>query len=277
MPETDGLPLADPSASERNDYPSNGALRGGPPVTRASLLLLAESGRIETRFPTYRFHTDMDHVIVCGHCGTPFTRSTKLVNMALKLGCNESYCSPTCFGMHCTKPKFTVPCGHCGLPVTRAERWLRKSKSGHLFCNHTCAATYANTHKTKGTRRSKLEVWLEARLRELYPSLTLLPNDKAAINSELDFYFPDLRLAFELNGPLHYEPIYGPEKLASIQNNDTRKFQACLEKGIELCIIDSSQFKNFKEAGASRFLNLILGVVEPKLLGSVSDRPDWKG
>ena len=84
----------------------------------------------------------------------------------------------------------------------------RGSKSGHLFCNHSCAATYNITHKTVGTRRSKLEVWLESQLRELYPNLTLLPNDKTAINSELDFYFPELKLAFELNGIFHYEPIY---------------------------------------------------------------------
>lgn len=138
----------------------------------------------------------------------------------------------------------------------------RGSKSGHLFCDNSCAALYNNAHKTVGTRRSKLEVWLEAQLRTLYPNLTLLPNDKTAINSELDFYFPELNLAFELNGIFHYEPIYGPEKLASIQNNDHRKFAACIEKSIALCIIDSSRMVNFKESKAKVFLDIICDILD---------------
>ena len=117
-----------------------------------------------------------------------------------------------------------------------------------------------------GTRRSKLEVWLEAQLRDLYPNLTLLPNDKTAINSELDLYFPDLRLAFELNGIFHYEPIYGPEKLASIQNNDHRKFAACIERGISLCILDSSKMTYFKESKAKVFLDIIRRIIQPEFV-----------
>lgn len=59
----------------------------------------------------------------------------------------------------------------------------------------------------------------------------------------MDIYIPVLSLAFELNGIFHYEPIYGEGKLLSIQNNDDRKFQACLEHDIELCIINSSEQK----------------------------------
>ena len=44
--------------------------------------------------------------------------------------------------------------------------------------------------------------------------------DKSVINSELDFYFPNLKLAIEINGPLHYKPIYGKDKLIQIQNNN---------------------------------------------------------
>ena len=217
------------------------------------------------QFPPYHLHTDMNHVIVCGHCGTPFSRSTKRVNMSVATGARGSFCSSGCYGAHCAKPQVTLPCGACGQPVTRPEKEARKSKSGHLFCNHHCAARYANTHKTVGTRRSKLEVWLEAQLRALYPNLTLLPNDKTAINSELDFYFPDLKLAFELNGIFHYEPIYGAEKLASIQNNDHRKFAACAEAGISLCVIDTSRMKYFKEKSAGFFLELICGVLRQRL------------
>ena len=65
-----------------------------------------------------------------------------------------------------------------------------------------------------------MEVYLEEQIRKNYSSLELLCNDKTTINSELDFYFPGLKLAIELNGILHFEPIYGDKKLDQIQNND---------------------------------------------------------
>jgi len=108
---------------------------------------------------------------------------------------------------------------------------------------------------------SKLEKWLHAQLPDLYPGVEFHFNRKDAINSELDIYIPSLRLAFELNGIFHYEPIYGPEKLAGVQNNDQRKFQACLERGIELCIIDVSRMVNFKERRALEFLEVIREVL----------------
>lgn len=77
-----------------------------------------------------------------------------------------------------------------------------------------------------------------------------------------NFYFPELKLAFELNGIFHYEPIYGPEKLASIQNNDHRKFAACAEAGISLCIIDCSRMVNFKEPKAEVFLDIICDILD---------------
>jgi hypothetical protein len=61
---------------------------------------------------------------------------------------------------------------------------------------------------------------------------------------------------------LFYEPIFGQNKLNQIQNNDNRKFQVCLEHGIELCLIDVSQLKYFKEQSAQKYLKLIVDVIE---------------
>lgn len=102
----------------------------------------------------------------------------------------------------------------------------------------------------------------QSKLRQSYPNLTLHCNRRDAVNAELDFYFPDLRLAFELNGICHYEPIYGPEKLLNVRTNDCRKWAACLEKGIELCVLDSSTMIHFKPQKAEAFLSLIQGVVD---------------
>lgn len=109
---------------------------------------------------------------------------------------------------------------------------------------------------------SKLERWLQEQLPALYPDLEFHFNRRDAIQGELDILIPSLKLAFELNGIFHYEPIYGAEKLTSIQDNDQRKFQACLERGIELCLIDTSSMKNFKEPGARKFLAIIQGILE---------------
>ena len=48
-----------------------------------------------------------------------------------------------------------------------------------------------------------------------YSDLTFSCNQKEIIGSELDFYFPTLKLAIQINGPLHYYPIYGKKKLDS--------------------------------------------------------------
>ena len=76
-----------------------------------------------------------------------------------------------------------------------------------------------------------------------------------------------------MNGIFHYEPIFGPEKLASIQTNDARKFQACLEHGIELCLIDVSKMTNFKEVKAMRFLEIIREVVSLKMASPLGVEP----
>jgi hypothetical protein len=68
-------------------------------------------------------------------------------------------------------------------------------------------------------------------------------------------------VAFELNGIVHYEPIYGSDKLDGIQSNDLRKIFACAEEGISLCVIDVSSLKYFKENKAERFLNIILKII----------------
>ena len=138
---------------------------------------------------------------------------------------------------------------------------INKEKQKNHFCSRSCAATYNNTHKTHGTRVSKLEVFLQEELPKKY-SYEFHFNRKDAINSELDVYIPELKLAFELNGIFHYEPIYGPDKLNQIQNNDNRKFQACLEQGIELCVIDTSWLKHNTLPRMNKVLDIVEEIIE---------------
>jgi transposase-like protein len=166
------------------------------------------------------------------------------------------------------KDKQVVQCKNCDKGFEKKSCEIKKTKNH--FCCQSCAATYTNTHKTKGTRRSKLELWLEEQLTAIYPTLPIMYSDKTTINSELDIYIPSLSLAFELNGLFHYEPIFGEDKLNQIQNNDGRKFQACLEHNIELCIIDTSQHKYVKPSTSQKYLDVITKLVNYKL--SKTDR-----
>jgi len=173
------------------------------------------------------------------------------------------FCSRLCVNNFRYKDSSSiVKCNSCGVFFSKLNNQIRRSVN--QFCSRSCAGTYNNAHKIKGTRRSKLEVWLEKQLKELYPTLEVLYSDKTTINSELDIYIPSLKLAFELNGVFHYEAIFGEDKLEQIRNNDDRKFQACLEKGIELCIIDTSNQKYFKEYSSQKYLDIITTIINNK-------------
>lgn len=157
-----------------------------------------------------------------------------------------------------------MECSNCGKKIQKTNSDFKKSKNH--FCSLSCAASYNNRHKKYGIRRSKLEVWIEDQLTEIFPSLEIHYNRSDAINSELDIYIPSLKLAFELNGIFHYEAIFGEAKLSQIQNNDKRKYQACLERDIELCIIDSSGLKYFKPKKAQKYLDIISKIIEKKIV-----------
>lgn len=160
-------------------------------------------------------------------------------------------------------------CSQCGKSFERNKGVVkgnkRKSKSDNVFCSCSCSVTYHHAHKTTGTRRSKLEFWLEEQLRDRYPDLEIWFNQTETVNAELDIHFPRLKVAFELNGVFHYEPIYGLEKLAKTQTNDHRKLLACAECGIELCVIDVSTMTYFKPMKGQKILDIIISIVEKRL------------
>lgn len=201
----------------------------------------------------------------CEECGSEFFALAKYIRSHIKLKKNPcSYCCAECRYKAGLKGEVT-PCNQCGKQkyISKAEK--NKSKSGRFFCSKNCAAVYNNCHKTTGCTRSKLEIWLESKISNEFPKLKALYNNKETINSELDIYFPTLKLAIELNGIFHYEPIHGIGKLTSTQNNDHRKFQACLEHNIELVIIDVSTLVYFKPEKAVKYFDIIKNILTNKL------------
>lgn len=199
--------------------------------------------------------------VSCEYCNKQFNALVKDIRKAIKGSTyiKIKYCSKNCLHKAQDTRK-TVYCLNCNKPIIRAKKKI----NDHVFCSRQCAGSYNNAHKSHGYSRSKLEVWLEQKLQLEYPKLHIIYNNKETVNSELDIYIPTLNLAFELNGIFHYEPIFGSSQLNKIQNNDDRKFQACLEQGIELCIIDTSQQKRFTEQSSQKYLEIIRTIITQK-------------
>lgn len=207
--------------------------------------------------------------LICDNCGIPFNRTAGQRKHSIeKAHYKHAFCSGKCSAEFRAR-LVELSCQQCGISFWRSQATINnissRNKSGNVFCSRLCANTYNILHrKHPGCRRSKLEIWLEEQLRSLYPDLKILFSAREAINSELDIHFPDLKLAFELNGIFHYEPIHGQEQLTRTQNNDHRKFAACIEKGIALCIVDVSGMKYFKPNKGRKFLDIIVNIVETK-------------
>ena len=166
-----------------------------------------------------------------------------------------------------------LTCFQCSSTFTR-RRWdvnnsKRKegAKSDRVFCNSSCAASYNNIHKKYGIRRSKLEKYLEGVIREEFPYLELVINDREQIGYELDFFLPELRLGIEINGIFHYEPIFGEEKLERIQNNDKKTRLLCEQNNIELIVgasLEGYLKPSVKEKYKIQLLEILNSVIKRK-------------
>lgn len=203
----------------------------------------------------------------CEQCGETFYVQKKYLSYCLthiSYSDRNRFCSDKC-SYESRKRRKLIKCAQCGEIIEKNFSVIKKSRTNLFFCSSSCAATYNNNHKTYGNRRSKLEKYIENELNNLYPNLEILYNNKEIINSELDIYIPSLKLAFELNGIVHYEPIYGEEKLNKIKSNDNNKFQLCIEQKISLCVIDTSSLNYFKEQNAKKFLDIIVETINDKL------------
>ena len=145
----------------------------------------------------------------CNFCGKTFYKEKKEIKYAEKPGKENRcrFCSQACATRY-VRETIKYPCDNCGKEIL-LPRHLYKNSNKHHFCSKSCSATYNNKHKNFGTRVSKLEAFLRNKIVDEFPDLNILFNDKATIGSELDILIPEIKIAFEINGIIHYEPIYG--------------------------------------------------------------------
>jgi hypothetical protein len=183
----------------------------------------------------------------------------------LAITCSLS-CSMKRFNHSMGKTSVETECKNCGKTVKRNSNQFNKHKNS--FCSSSCSATYNNTHKQYGTRRSKIEAYLEEQLNNEYPNLKIYYNSKTAINSELDIYIPELKLAFEINGVFHYKPIFGEEKLKNVKKQDRIKRKSCREKGITLKSYNVSSISYFTPERGSVYLKKIAQEINNKITGN---------
>jgi len=89
-------------------------------------------------------------------------------------------------------------------------------------------------------RKSKAETYLAKLIRADFKQLLVEENVRSVLPSglELDLYVPALRLAIELNGPLHFFPIFGKAKLQSIKDKDIKKEVETQSIGCNLITVD---------------------------------------
>ena len=216
----------------------------------------------------YQATKSMDKLpLKCYYCSNTFYLLKKYITHSLSKGDSHEkcrYCNRQCQFLHNTK-RTVSPCGNCGTMISKAPFETKKSKSKISFCNKSCAAIYNNTHKETGTRRSKLESWIEEKLKTKYTSFSILFNDKTIIGSELDICIPSLNVSFELNGIFHYKPIYGEKKLAAIQAMDAKKKESCDKLNIELHILDVSSQSIFSVKSSEQYLQYICEKIDGKL------------
>lgn len=168
--------------------------------------------------------------LICYQCNSTFTR---LLRDKIY---NTNFCSKQCFHKFLHENKTEVVCNYCGNNFYKPKSAMKRSKSGNSFCSSSCSAKFNNKNKKTGTRRSKIEAKFANKIQSLFPKLTFVFNSKVE-GYELDIYLPELKLAIEWNGKVHYYPIYGQDKLDNIKYRDYQKQLICQKLGIDLIII----------------------------------------
>lgn len=203
----------------------------------------------------------------CYQCNNTFYWPKNQVLCVLngKVKAKGQFCSRQCRNKSFFS-SIKLNCSNCNKEIKKRPSEIKRRKSNRSFCSQSCAGVYNQTHKKHGTNKSSLEKYIKEKLIILYPNLEIHFNQRDTINAELDIYIPSLKLGFELNGIFHYESIFGDNKLQKTQNNDKRKILACAEKGIGLCIIDTTSMSYFKLEKANKFLEIITNLINNSLM-----------
>ena len=189
----------------------------------------------------------------CFRCGKSFLRVTSQLNKSNNLFCGHSCSAKTNNALRPRKTinkskrivfnKIEFTCPVCKTQLLVKENHIKKKK----FCSGRCRNIHNNKHIIG--QRSKIEKEFDLFLQNFYPTVKVITNDRDVLNGmELDFYFPDLKIAIELNGIWHLKPIRGQVFLDKIKNKDQYKISRCKELGINLFVLEDHKSSNKSSA-----------------------------
>jgi len=159
--------------------------------------------------------------VTCKQCKKEIYRTKHAILRRYWAKAKLIFCGATCYGLFNDK-RIVRTCVNC------------QNKTFTRFCSQSCSAIYNNMHKKTGHRRAKLEIAIEKKLLEA--GVTFVCNDRKTVGYELDFFFPTLRKAIEINGIYHYKPVHSEAKFKRIQEIDNEKIQRCEKANIQLLV-----------------------------------------
>jgi very-short-patch-repair endonuclease len=114
-----------------------------------------------------------------------------------------------------------------------------------------------------GKQGSKLERFIGKNLSDngygvVFHSTSLIPTEKL----EIDLYIPDLRTIIEVDGPSHFLPIWGEDKLQKQIKADLHKSGIILSRGYAIVRIKAMEYPNLKkrEDLVSRLLKILSNI-----------------
>lgn len=165
---------------------------------------------------------------------------------------NRRYCSHTC-RLKSEKSTQVKQCEHCNNTffAQASKSKLKRTKYCCVACKIFAGKKIPSAQQSKVSRgeggggkrgnpgQSKDERLSVILLQKL--GFDIIPQDRAVLNGlEIDIWFPRFQLGIELNGPVHYFPIYGERRFLQAQRSDTEKRRRAAEVDILILTVDVS-------------------------------------
>jgi len=214
----------------------------------------------------------------CKVCHQTFIRPKNRINDVLrgKYPISLDFCGRRCRDKS-KKTRIMVPCTLCGKPVSRRPCDIKAWK--RTYCSKSCAMKdrmqRGEIKRTK-FKRSKAETYLIRRLKRKFPTLEIRANARDVLPKqlEIDVLIPAAKVAIELNGPIHYRPIFGKGELKKVKSRDAIKVASLREAGYHFTVIDISSTSVWKKVTA--IINrcceeIIHPILEAHLIGVVAE------
>jgi very-short-patch-repair endonuclease len=132
------------------------------------------------------------------------------------------------------------------------KRWHNMSKDKQLEIRSKATEAI----RTSAVEGSKMEKHIADKIRDLGYKVELHKKIIPKENLEVDLYIPELNTIIEVDGPSHFYPIWGQEKLEKQINADLRKSGALLSKGFAILRVKSCGEESLAEK--TRLTNIVL-------------------